>query len=218
MTELNITGGARIGWANAQWPFATLSVTKDKMELNSSILGNLVFKPADIISIEIGDVTLFKKGIQINHRVDNYSAKVLFSASDGPDVLYKKIHDTGFLTNKGPIPPETAMEIEAMQASGTFPFRTPAIIAIILIWNICCLATFFNIYKESARPGSFSGIAVPLGFMLLTCVLLLTAQPVRSLLLKEGRTVEHIKKAAYFIIAICTFMLIGFLSMPHLTK
>jgi len=47
-----LTGGARIGRANATYPFANLFVDKDVLKINSSIVGNLVFKPQDIISIE----------------------------------------------------------------------------------------------------------------------------------------------------------------------
>ena len=50
--EIKKTGGARIGMMNATWPFATLKVNKNRLELNATILGNLVFTPQDIISIE----------------------------------------------------------------------------------------------------------------------------------------------------------------------
>jgi hypothetical protein len=52
MTDIKFTGGARIGMANATWPFASLKVSKDRLDLNATIVGNLVFRPADIISIE----------------------------------------------------------------------------------------------------------------------------------------------------------------------
>jgi len=52
MTQLNFTGRARIGMANATWPFASLKVTKVRLDLNATIVGNLVFRPEDIISIE----------------------------------------------------------------------------------------------------------------------------------------------------------------------
>ena len=51
MVEVKKTGGARIGIANATWPFATLKANKDKLELNVIIIGELIFKPSDIISI-----------------------------------------------------------------------------------------------------------------------------------------------------------------------
>ena len=34
MDQLKMTGGARIGMANATWPFVTLTVTKDRLDLN----------------------------------------------------------------------------------------------------------------------------------------------------------------------------------------
>lgn len=41
MTQLNLTGGARIGMANATWPFASLKVTRERLDLNASIYKSL---------------------------------------------------------------------------------------------------------------------------------------------------------------------------------
>jgi hypothetical protein len=38
MTEVKETGRARIGMANATWPFATLTVNREKLQLNATIL------------------------------------------------------------------------------------------------------------------------------------------------------------------------------------
>ena len=50
--EVKEKGGARIGMINATWPFATLSVTRNELKLNTSIIGNSSFSPSDIIAIE----------------------------------------------------------------------------------------------------------------------------------------------------------------------
>jgi len=83
MVEIKKTGGARIGMANATWPFATLKANKDRLELNATIIGTLVFKPNDIISIEpYGLIPFIGRGIRINHRVDKYKSKVIFWTGD----------------------------------------------------------------------------------------------------------------------------------------
>ena len=41
MNDIEETGGAKIGLAQATWPFATLTVNKNLLRINASILGNL---------------------------------------------------------------------------------------------------------------------------------------------------------------------------------
>ena len=95
MDEVKETGGARIGMANATWPFATLAVTKDKLVLSASLLGNLIFRPGDIISLEPYSGFL-SSGIKINHRVPGYKEKVIFWTFTNPNSLIKRIERTGF--------------------------------------------------------------------------------------------------------------------------
>src|ERR671911_474213 len=102
MTDVKETGGARIGLANATWPFATLKVTKDKLELNASIIGNLVFRPNDIISVVPLDGFL-GKGLKIVHRVPAYKENVIFWTFRNPNELLKRIEQTGFFTNDLPL-------------------------------------------------------------------------------------------------------------------
>ena len=78
MNELQLTGGARIGMANATFPFATLKVNKDKLELNASIVGNLTFQASDIISIEpYTMIPILGQGIKINHKTSSALYKKL---------------------------------------------------------------------------------------------------------------------------------------------
>ena len=134
MDEIKETGGARIGMANASWPFATLTVNKEKLELNATILGKLVFKPSDIVSIE-PDSSFFRSGLKINHNVPTYKNNVVFVTGNASNLI-KRIDQIGFLTNSKPITRELSNAIEASQATGGFPIKTSAAIAIVLIWNI----------------------------------------------------------------------------------
>jgi len=74
MKELKLTGGARIGKANATIPFATLKVNRDRLELNASIIGNLTFHSSDIVSIEpYTSIPVIGQGLKINHKVSTYN-------------------------------------------------------------------------------------------------------------------------------------------------
>ena len=92
MENLSIIGGARIGMANATWPFATLRVSKERLELNATVVGNLVFRPEDIISIEpYYQIPLIGQGIKINHRIPKYKDKVIFWTFKNPNRIINQI-------------------------------------------------------------------------------------------------------------------------------
>lgn len=88
MYDIQETGGAKIGNARSTWPFAQLLVNKNVLQLNASIIGNLYFRPSDIISIEASSL-LKGLGIKINHRVPKYNTNVIFITSDSNDLIQK---------------------------------------------------------------------------------------------------------------------------------
>jgi hypothetical protein len=124
---MTFTGGARIGWVNASFPFAHLDVTSNEMTLNVTFIGKYDFKPTQITSIDrYGIIPFLGWGIRIHHNVSDYPEKIIFFCFGNPDNLLAKIKGTGFLP--------TADPSQAIKRKG-FAFRWPAIIAIILIWN-----------------------------------------------------------------------------------
>ena len=98
MKELNITGGARIGMANASWPFATLKVNENIMTFNTGISGKLTFNSNEIISITPYS-GFMSNGIQINHKVSKYNEKVIFWTFKKPELLINQIKQIGFFNN-----------------------------------------------------------------------------------------------------------------------
>ena len=145
MEQISITGGARIGMSNATWPFATLKVTKDKLDLNATILGNLVFRPEDIISIEPYP-GMMSGGIKINHRVSNYKDKVIFWTFKNPNSIINQI---GFLDNRSDSANDHDSKIIVeKQKQGGFPVKIPFAVGIVAIWNILFLMDFLNFSKN----------------------------------------------------------------------
>jgi hypothetical protein len=207
MYEVKETGGAKIGMAQATWPFATLRVTHDKLELNASIIGNLYFRPADVISIEPCGL-VFKNGIKITHQVKTYSSKVIFKTSNAVDLI-RQIEQTGFLDNKNPLPIALDMEIVAAQSRGGFPLKIPAAIVIVVIWNALFLMDSYKFFHTNTKGSPLGmGAQLALGFMLLLSVALIVSEPVRNMILKEGRTFKDIKAIVYFIMLLSAIMLI----------
>lgn len=208
MIEVKETGGARIGMANATWPFATLTVNREKLQLNASMLGNLVFRPTDIISIAPCSGVI-SSGLKINHKVPKYKDDVVFWTFGNPNEIIKQIEQTGFFANTSPISADLDESITKAQSQGGFPLKTIPTIAIGIIWNVLFFIDFQNFFKEN-KVGSPLGLGAQfaLGFIIFICILLLTFKPARRLILKEGRTVSDINKFVYFVMFICGCMLL----------
>lgn len=119
--KFTLTGGARIGMANATFPFADLYVDKEILKINASIVGNLVFQPKDIISIKsYSSIPIIGNGIKINHRIENYDSEVIFWTLKDPNSVIREIEKTGFLQNTNSVLSAVDLEILKKQNEGGF--------------------------------------------------------------------------------------------------
>lgn len=216
MTQLNLTGGARIGMANATWPFASLKVTKDRLDLNATIVGNLVFKPEDIISIEpYYMIPIIGQGIKINHRIPNYKKEVIFWTFKDPYNVIRQIKQTGFFDNTLTTDRQNDAEIIAeRQKQGGFPVRIPFAIGIVAIWNILFIMDFLSFLKgDSEGIPLGNGATVALAIVFLSCLLTLVSKDFRKIVLKEGRELSDISRFLYFLMFISGVMMISLLTL-----
>src|SRR5205085_7599265 len=95
---MKFLGGARVGWANATWPFAVLTCSKDKLRLFVFPFGGYDFPAERVKSLEeIMDFTLSGMGIRINHNINDYPEKIIFWSFRTPGNLLKHIRETGFV-------------------------------------------------------------------------------------------------------------------------
>jgi hypothetical protein len=83
--------------------------------------------------------------------------------------------------------------------------KIPAAIAIVVIWNLLFLPNFVHSFQNNKVP--FIGMHLGLSFMLLLSLTLLISEPFRNLLLKDGRTLKHIKTFVLFMIFLSALML-----------
>jgi len=212
MDDIVKTGGAKIGLVRASWPFATLTVNKNMLRLNASIVGNLYFRPSDIISIE-PSWGISGAGIQINHRVEKYNSKVVFLTSGGGEII-SKIVASGFLNNFDPLPTDLEAEIERYQSGGSFPLKWPAVIAVGVIWNVLFLGDWFGFFGNNNHIPIGAGSKGALAFVFLFALMLLISQPFRGLVLKPGRTVNDIKAFLLFLMLLTGIIFLGTSFIP----
>jgi hypothetical protein len=210
MNEFQLTGGARIGMANATFPFATLKVNKDRLELNASIVGNLTFQAADVISIESYIMfPLIAQGVKINHKVANYKERVIFWTLKDPDAVVRQIQETGFLDNQKTSEQKNDSVIIKRQAKGGFPIKIGFAMGALVIWNLLFLTDIvpFILEKKEGFPTG-NGVLTAIGLLFLTALLSLISADFRRLILKDGRALGDIKKFAIFIMILSGFMLV----------
>lgn len=209
MKSYQLTGGARIGKANATYPFAKLKVTPEKLEVNASIIGNLVFQPADIISIErYTQIPVLGQGVKINHNVEAYEKEVIFWTFKKPETVIAAIQQTGFLDEGEKLTLTSRKEILIEQKKGGFPLKKSVAILAVILWNILFLHDFMLVFNGQAGKIPFgNGIKSALGLVFISSLLILFVQPFRKLILKEGRGLKDIKTFAYFLLFISGFML-----------
>lgn len=213
MQEIKLTGGARIGMANATWPFATLKVNKNQLELNATVIGNLVFQPSDIISIEpYTQIPFLGQGIKINHSVQTYNQKVIFWTFQNPHSVLEQIRQTGFLAHSNQEQVHSKKEILQRQQSGGNPIKKPVIIGAIILWNLLFLMDFIPFLQGKIEgPPLDKGAMTALGLLFLSALLSLVSSDFRRLILKEGRKLEDIKKFSIFLMILSGFMLFSFI-------
>lgn len=214
MYEIEETGGANIGSARATWPFAKLLVNKNELQLNASIIGNVYFRPADVISIE--PLTLFSgTGIKINHRVGQYNEKVIFLTSGNRDLI-KRINETGFLSNSDILPAEVEARIINYQTSGSFPMKWSAVIVFGVVWNLLFLGDMLGYFGNTSHPLPIgTGIKLALAFAFLSALAMLLSEPFSRLVLKDGRNVKEVRSFLFFLMLISGLMLAIFSFAMH---
>lgn len=133
MKEMQLTGGARIGTANATIPFATLKVNKNSLELNASFVGKLTFQPSEIISIEpYVMIPILGQGIKIKHNVSTYNEKVIFWTFKDPNSVIKEIQEMGFLNNENSSTQKNKRTKVEKQIKGGFPIKKSFVIGAIV--------------------------------------------------------------------------------------
>ncbi len=98
MNELKESGGVRVGMANSS--LATLTVNKDRLMIKAPFIGELTFKPTNIIAIEPEKAwsRLAQGKIVIKHNIEEYHPDISFWTNNDPQQLIDKITEIGFFS------------------------------------------------------------------------------------------------------------------------
>lgn len=214
--QIEITGGGEIGFARASAPFAKLTVNRYCLTINVGIVGKVLFRPSDIISIE--SYSGFKSGIRIVHNVASYKNKVVFIYGGRAADLIAQIEQIGFLNNLDPLlPADVEAEIAQAQTSGSFGFKLGFVVGFVVLWNVLLLPGVLNVVaSKSINTFSLSTRAAT-GLMCLVTLLILFIPAVQQRVLKPGFTIKDVRGSLYFVLLIgaILFLVTTFMPMPR---
>ncbi len=180
------TGGARIGWVNATWPLARLSVSADSLRLSVTFIGDYSFPADTVISIaRYTTIPVLGWGIKIQHSIPDYPAHIIFWCLGRPEALLAGIRDSGFQPHS---------PISALPHHRGIPFRWSALIVVLAVWNGLFLIRFGGIRSLSQLPAAFdSFVLLPIGFLFAATILTIRMPIVQRLVLKPGRSLGEIR-------------------------
>jgi hypothetical protein len=194
--QLQMTGGAQVGWVNATWPFAKLSVSAQELSVSGALIGNYKFSAEQVAALEPhGSIPILASGVRIVHTVQNYPEKIVFWCFGSPKRLIEKITALGFQPR--------ASRAQVPQRDG-IPFRWSFLIAVIVVWN----ALFLMEGIPPKSPGPYMLLAIALLF--LTAVALNFSRIFQTLVLKPGRSFSEVRSMALLVLVVSAFLLIGF--------
>jgi len=211
MNEFKNTGGAKIGMLKSTWPFADLTVTRNKLELNVSLLNKLVFLPGDVTALtpHPGGYKM-SAGIKIHHNIPQYKDEVIFWSSKSPAELLKQIEATGFMANTDALSQRVQAEVRELQTRGGFAMKARPVIMLAVLWLAIVIYGAINMSLTGSLPVFFSAMQVAFGAVLLFLIAILTIPYVASGVLKPGYTIADVNKFVIFFMIIIVFMVVGF--------
>jgi hypothetical protein len=96
-----LTGGARIGFFNATWPFAKLRANNGQVTLNVMFSGEYLFPENSVVEIRrYCDIPFFGWGVRIHHTISDYPQKIVFWYLGYPETVLAFLSASGFNPEK----------------------------------------------------------------------------------------------------------------------
>jgi hypothetical protein len=193
-----VTGGAHVGWVNATWPLAKLTVNSDELSISAVALGTYRLAPNQVSSIEkYVMIPVIGWGIRIRHVRADYPQRLIFWCFGNPHTVLQGIRNAGFLP--------AASGLASSERRG-MPIRWSAVVVAILIWNaLFLLDSHGRSDHVSQHPSPL--ILAPLVFIFAVSLGTIKLPALQRIVLKPGRSVGEIRPLLG-LLALVSFMLL----------
>lgn len=196
MAETSFRGGSRIGWVNASWPLAKLSLSPGRLAISG--LGNVEFTASQVVSFErYGSIPLLASGIRINHSRADCPETVIFWCIGNREKVFSAIMQSGFHPTG-----------QASPRARGFPIRWSVVIAFVLLWNVLFLLDRPLESSQARTPGPFSLIALLLVFGFVTAML--KSARLQQIVMRSGHQVGEIKSFLLLLQVVSGLLSLGF--------
>jgi hypothetical protein len=198
MTQtFSVTGGARIGWVNATWPLARLSVADGALTVTALLLGTYTFAPDEVVALEA--LQSFGYGIRIVHSRSDCPRNVVFWCLRNPAGILADIERAGF-TPRAPRSSQPRRD--------GIPVRWTSVAAVVMLWNVLFLLDGAVPWNPRKPPGAF--VFVALGILCAGSFALERSAPLQAWLIKPGRSVSEIAPFVNLLKVISAILLVAF--------
>lgn len=195
--EFTARVGARVGWARASWPLASLTVSKTALRL--SALGTYVFAPTEVVGLERVGIPFISSGVRIVHSRAEYPENIVVWSLGSPDQLIARISEAGFHG--------TAPVTSAAGAKG-FPLRWSAVVVFIIVWNVLLFIDFDRGNGNGREPGILTLVAFAMVFVLAWG--LRVSEWVQGMVLRQGHSIGEIQTPLLIAQLVAGAFLVGF--------
>src|SRR5690348_12204392 len=194
MTDrMTFTGGARLGWVNATWPFGRLTISPGQLTISLAFVGEYTFAPSEISGFERCGIA--SNGIRIVHMRSDYPETIIFRCGGRAERVLDAATRAGFGTPAPSSPP----------LRHGMPFRWMAVAQFAVVWNVLFLLDQrLRPWSEPRRPGPLALAA--LGMLLGAAFAIQVSETAQAWALKPGRSVSEVAPLLRFVQLIGGFL------------
>jgi hypothetical protein len=178
---VTFTGGARLGWVNATWPFGRLSISSGRLTIALAFAGRYTFAPSEVSRLE--RCGLAANGLRIVHTRADCPDTIIFWCGGG---RVQRVLDAATRAGFDPhLRPSTSPR-------RGMPFRWVAVAQVVLAWNVLGLLDQrgLPLWTEPRPPGPL--MIAALGMLLAVTFAIQISADAQAWALKPGRSVAEV--------------------------
>lgn len=201
MKSFIFKGGVRSGIAEMGYPFAELYADFGKIEIQTYV-ESIIFSPADVIDI-IPYSGFSTNGIRIIHRKYNIPEKIIFWTVDQPEIVIKKIRETGFMENVPTYKSESDSETLRKAQQSSYPLEIHGFFLILGLFFLM-MNTSISMHSNWNKSTSTTIVITILLSIILSISLMYTSASFRKMITKQDHNLKTIRiyTSSIFLLAV----------------
>jgi hypothetical protein len=190
------TGGARLGWVHATWPFGRLSISSGQLTISLGFVGQCTFATSEVSGLERCGIA--SNGIRIVHTRSDYPETIIFWCGARVQRVLDAATRAGFGAQVTSSPPPRR----------GMPFRWVAVVQVVVVWNV------LGFLDQGLRPRSdprLPGLLMiaALGMLPGVAFAIQISEAAQAWALKPGRSVSEVAPLLRLVQLVGGFLFAG---------